>query len=335
MTTTAQPLLSSITQHGDRVTIHVEDVYPTTIDDLWDAVTSPARLARWIATVTGDLQPGGAFHVTFTSTWDGPGRVEACDPPYGYSLVMEPGTPQEGRIAVRLTEEGDSTRLVVEDFGIPAAEQLAHGAGWQVHLEDLRSHIDGREPTPWRTRWQALMPDYRAQLGAAVEGPRLIGSMRTVDGAGAVRMMETFDTDIDDLWSALTEPARLARWLGVVEGSLEPGGEFHSHLYAGGATGDGRVVECDRPYRFLVETWSDDASASRRVTEAVLTEAGDQTTLTIEQRGLPVEMLPAYGAGLQIHVEDLAAHLAGDERCDSDARIAVLYPAYQQVSIIE
>ena len=35
---------------------------------------------------------------------------------------------------------------------------------------------------------------------------------------------------------------------------------------------------------------------------------------------MPLTMLAAYGAGIQIHVEDLAAHLAGRERCDAEAR---------------
>src|SRR5262245_40262122 len=41
------------------------------------------------------------------------------------------------------------------------------------------------------------------------------------------------------------------------------------------------------------------------------------------------EQLAAYGAGVQVHVEDLAAYLAGHERCDADERWAELYPAYQ------
>src|ERR1700722_7001895 len=43
---------------------------------------------------------------------------------------------------------------------------------------------------------------------------RILGSLRSADGKGVVRMQDRFDTDIDDLWSALTEPERLARWIG-------------------------------------------------------------------------------------------------------------------------
>jgi len=39
-------------------------------------------------------------------------------------------------------------------------------------------------------------------------------------------MEDGFDTDIEDVWSALTDPRRLARWIGEVEGDLRLGGEF-------------------------------------------------------------------------------------------------------------
>ena len=39
----------------------------------------------------------------------------------------------------------------------------------------------------------------------------------------------------------------------------------------------------------------------------------------------------AYG-GIQIHVEDLAAYLAGRDRCDAAARWAELLPAYEDLA---
>jgi hypothetical protein len=45
-----------------------------------------------------------------------------------------------------------------------------------------------------------------------------------------VRIEDRYDTDIDDLWSALTDPGRLASWYGQVEGDLRPGGEFRLYI---------------------------------------------------------------------------------------------------------
>ena len=67
--------------------------------------------------------------------------------------------------------------------------------------------------------------------------------------------------------------------------------------------------------------------------EATLAADGDQTVLVWEQRGVPVDQLAGYGAGTQIHVEDLAAYLAGREHCDAAARFEELFPAYRQLAV--
>ncbi len=67
-------------------------------------------------------------------------------------------------------------------------------------------------------------------------------------------MADRFQTDIDDLWSAMTEPRRLARWLGEIEGDLRPEGAFRAHFFASGWEGTGRVELCEPPQRLLVRT---------------------------------------------------------------------------------
>ena len=161
-------------------------------------------------------------------------------------------------------------------------------------------------------------------------GTRILGSLRSADGKGIVRMEDRFDTDIDDLWSALTDPARLARWIAEVEGDLRLGGEFRAR-FTSGWEGTGRVEACEPPRRLLVLTRDAD-EPDEEVLEATLTADGDQTILVFEERGMPIEHLAAYGAGWQVHVEDLAAHLAGRERCDIKARWDELIAAYQRLA---
>ncbi len=145
-------------KHG---AVRVEDVYDTDIDDLWSACTTPARLARWIAEVTGDLRVGGTVQASFTSSWTGPGRIEICDAPRHLLLTMEPATDDEAEIEAWLTQEGDRTRLVVEERGLPLDGLHFYGAGWQAHLEDLGRSLAG-EPSAWKPRWTELTPVYEA-----------------------------------------------------------------------------------------------------------------------------------------------------------------------------
>jgi uncharacterized protein YndB with AHSA1/START domain len=160
---------------------------------------------------------------------------------------------------------------------------------------------------------------------------RILGSLRAADGQGIVRMEDRYDTDIDDLWSALTDPRRLARWLGEFEGDLRLGGEFRARFFASGWEGTGRVDACEPPRHLLVLTREPDVPYEL-VIEATLTADGDQTLLVLEERGMPLDYLAAYGAGIQVHVEDLAAHIAGRERCDAGARWSELQPAYQDLA---
>ncbi len=167
--------------------------------------------------------------------------------------------------------------------------------------------------------------------GTTRAGDRILSSLRSTEGKGVVRMEDRFDAEVDDVWSALTDPRRLASWLGEVEGDLRLGGEFRAHFFASGWEGTGRVEVCEPLQRLLVLTKHANASEEQSI-EATLTADGDQTILVWEERGMPVDLLAAYGAGVQVHVEDLAAYLAGRGRCDAEARFDELFPAYQDLA---
>lgn len=174
----------------------------------------------------------------------------------------------------------------------------------------------------------------------ASAGARILGSLRSADGKGVVRVEDRFDTGIDDVWSALTDPSRLARWYGEVEGDLRLGGEYRARAFASGSEVAGRVEACEPSRRLRVtvretdESWREGRGAPPfdAAIDATLTADGDQTILVIEVWGMPVDLLFAYGVGWQVHVEDLAGHLAGREHGDADARWAELQPAYEELA---
>ena len=132
-----------------RGAVRVEDVYDTDIDDLWAACTTPERLARWIAKVSGGLHEGETIHAVFTSTWSGEVRIDSCEAPHHLLLTTEPGTDDEGQLEAWLAPVGSQTKLVVEERGLPIGSMHFHGAGWQVHLED-RPCAGARRPGPRR-----------------------------------------------------------------------------------------------------------------------------------------------------------------------------------------
>jgi len=201
-------------------------------------------------------------------------------------------------------------------------EWLSHyRALWEQRLDALHTEVargEAREKEDHMT-------------GNAPGGTRIIGSLRSEDGTGVVRMEDRYDTDIDDLWSAFTDPTRLARWIGEVEGDLRPGGEFRAHFSTSGWEGTGRIEACEPPRRLLVVT-KELSLPYEETIEATLTADGDQTILVLEERGMPLDKLAGYGAGIQVHVEDLAAHIDGRERGDGGARWTELMPAYEELA---
>jgi len=68
------------------------------------------------------------------------------------------------------------------------------------------------------------------------------------------------------------------------------------------------------------------------IARVTLAADGDQTILVIEVRGIPLDKVAFYGAGWQIHVEDLASYVAGRERGDTEARWDELVPPYQELA---
>ena len=120
-----------------------------------------------------------------------------------------------------------------------------------------------------------------------MEVGRILGSLGSADGKGIVRMEDRFDSDIDDVWSALTDPSRLALWYGEVEGDLRLGGEYRASLYSSGWDGFGRVEVCEPRRRLLVRI-KDSAEEDEQDIEAILSADGDQTIVVWEERGMPL-----------------------------------------------
>lgn len=164
---TGNRIIGSVRAENGKAVIRMEEVYDTTMADLWSALTEPDRLSRWLAEVSGDLRLGGDFQARFTSGWEGPGRVAGCEPHSHLLAIMNPGHEDETQIEATLTADGDRTRLLIEERGLPLDAMAAHGAGWQAHVEDLSSYLAGRSTSSWVERWTELIPTYR-ELAADV-----------------------------------------------------------------------------------------------------------------------------------------------------------------------
>ncbi len=134
--------------------------YPTTVEDLWEAVTTPERLARWFTPVEGDLKLGGRYQLKGNAG----GSITRCDRPEALELTWEFGGGMSW-VNLRLTPDGKKARLTLEHIahrdGI-GEEHLkkygpgAVGIGWdlaigglELHLGDPSKAIDHAEAEAW------------------------------------------------------------------------------------------------------------------------------------------------------------------------------------------
>jgi|GEM_PF-6405619 len=101
------------------------------------------------------------------------------------------------------------------------------------------------------------------------------------DGAtGVDRIKAQYETKVQDLWSAITDPSRLADWYEKVEGDLRVGGEFTAFVYGSEWEGRGRIDPCSAPRTFrLTES---EESGPEVVVAAELISDGAQTNLNVE-----------------------------------------------------
>jgi uncharacterized protein YndB with AHSA1/START domain len=99
------------------------------------------------------------------------------------------------------------------------------------------------------------------------------------DGRQRLEFRRSWPDPIEDVWSALTEPDRMARWIGTYDGERAVGGrgtftmtheEPVDEQYAGEPM---TIVDCDPPRRLVVE-WVQEGSENWRVYLDLATEGG-------------------------------------------------------------
>lgn len=147
------------------------------------------------------------------------------------------------------------------------------------------------------------------------------GTTREITTAGGrygLRMTRTYDTDADDLWSAWTDPARMARWLGSPDGDLREGGEVTLRMGGPSAsTPEGtddiarlHVLHCSRPERLTVRwAWGQEEPS---LVDLRLTPLGDlQTLLELDHVVLDRDAATGYGSGWEDFLARLEASLTG------------------------
>ncbi|MGH6955339.1 MAG: SRPBCC family protein [Caulobacteraceae bacterium] len=135
------------------------------VEEVWEALTDPAQLARWLAPGVIDPRPGGGARLDFGDSGiviDS--AVTHFEPPrrlgYSWSSLGEPLRPIEWELSP--TDEGCLLKFGVE---VPEVEDVGRAcAGWEAHLEMLAAFLEGVPIRFPLDLFKAARDSYRVRL---------------------------------------------------------------------------------------------------------------------------------------------------------------------------
>lgn len=130
------------------------------------------------------------------------------------------------------------------------------------------------------------------------------GRIEQRDGQHVLVQERTFRAPIEDVWAAVTEPERLARWIGTWTGDPAAGSVAFRMLFEGEdhAAEQMEIRACEPPHRLHLtsrvgpEVW---------LLELDLTHADGVTTLTFSQPGVTREQVGDVGPGWDYYLDRL------------------------------
>jgi uncharacterized protein YndB with AHSA1/START domain len=158
-----------IEQVGDQTVLRFERSYPNSIDDVWDALTNPARLAQWWlpfdADITVELVAGGDYELRGkegmpTLSW----KVLRVEAPHVFEHThAEPGVV----ITWELSEHDDGCTLVFTQT-VPDRSSLVQNSfavGTHTSFDRLGALLQG---TPIAWDWDVMAAHQRRYAAAGL-----------------------------------------------------------------------------------------------------------------------------------------------------------------------
>ena len=144
-----------------------------------------------------------------------------------------------------------------------------------------------------------------------------LGTITEVDGRHVLVQTRQFSAPVEDVWAAVTEPERLARWIGTWTGD-PAAGSVHFRMLFEGDEHEGESMEirvCEPPHRLHLtsrvgdEVW---------LLELDLSHEDGVTTLTFSQPGVAKEQVGEVGPGWDYYLDRLVDAETGADPAGRD-----------------
>lgn len=159
------------------------------------------------------------------------------------------------------------------------------------------------------------------------------GTVRTrPDGRRELAFRREFPDPVAEVWAAVTEPDRCARWFASWTGDARPGGTVALILTSdedgGGAPEPARITGCEPPHRLWLDLDGPGSGPPWRIAVELTATAGGGTVLEFRQVLADGIAASDAGPGWHWYLDRLAAALAGRPMPGWEATLAATAPLY-------
>ena len=168
--------------------------FATTVEDLWDAVTSGERIPKWFLPISGELRLGGRYQLEGNAG----GEITACEPLSHFALTWEFGGDVSW-VEVRVADDGAGRARLTLTHTAHLSEHWdtygpgTTGVGWEMGLLGLAIHLAASdEPMPDEAAF-AISPEGKAFITGSSEawGHAAVAAGTAPDAAAAAARRTT------------------------------------------------------------------------------------------------------------------------------------------------
>ncbi|MEI2776126.1 MAG: SRPBCC domain-containing protein [Tetrasphaera sp.] len=129
---------ATIDRTHDQIRLSFERRFDTSADELWDAVTNPDRIARWLFPVReGRPGPDASIHMDAGPDDQPVWRVTRWEPKSAWAFRWDHPTHAglSTLVTIEVAADGEEAVLRLTHDELTAHDAPEYAAGWQVHLD--------------------------------------------------------------------------------------------------------------------------------------------------------------------------------------------------------
>jgi len=153
----------------DGYVVRLERHYDHPVADVWDAITNPASISKWLAHATIDMREGGVIRFEFINYPDVmEGVITELKPMSVFAYTWKEKNGPDTLVRWELYAEGNRKSRMVLTHTRLGNDAHSFGSGWQVHLEMMAGVMDGTVTAFYwdEPAWKALDARYRVIMAA-------------------------------------------------------------------------------------------------------------------------------------------------------------------------